>query len=76
MSKTIELTLSETEVNKLDVLSHRYANGDRSKFLSLLIRGMEHERRVGSIRETRKLILEELGGRTLSEDEIVRVSKR
>jgi hypothetical protein len=76
VSKTIELTLSETEINKLDVLSHRYANGDRSKFLSSLIRGMEHERRVGSIRETRKLILGELGGRTFSEEEIVRATKR
>lgn len=76
MSTTIELTLTETEINKLDGLSHRYANGDRNELLSLLIRGMEHERRVGSIRETRRKISEELWGLTLSEDEIVRVSKR
>jgi hypothetical protein len=76
VSVTIKLTLTETEIQKLDRLSHRYARGDRDQFLSRVIRVMEHERRVASVRETRKLILEELNGRTLSEDECVELTKR
>ena len=75
MSTTIEVTLTETEINKLDGLSRLYANGNREELLSLLIRRMEHERRVASIRETRELMLDDLNGRTFLEDEIAQATK-
>ena len=70
-AKAVVLTISEKDRELLDKLANHYSNGNRSEFLRLAMRRMERERIAQRFIETRAQIIEELGGKALSSDEVL-----
>jgi hypothetical protein len=74
-AKTVGFAISEKDRELLDRLSEHYGNGNRSEFLRLAMKRMEHERIAQRFIETRKQINEELGGRVLTSEEVLEAIK-
>jgi hypothetical protein len=74
-AKTVGFAISDKDRELLDRLSDHYGNGNRSEFLRLAMKRMEHERIAQRFIETRKQINEELGGRVLTSEEVLEAIK-
>lgn len=75
-AKTVGFAIAEDDRELLDRLSQYYGNGNRSEFLRVAMRRMEHDRLSSKFRETREAIDAELGGRTYSEAEVTELVKK
>lgn len=74
-AKTVGFAISEKDRELLDSLADHYGNGNRSEFLRLAMKRMEHERIAQRFVETRKQISQELSGRVLTEEEVLEAVK-
>lgn len=72
-AKTVGFAISEKDRELLDRLSDHFGNGNRSEFLRLAMKRMEHERISQRFIETKREIKKELSGRVLSEAEVLEV---
>lgn len=74
-AKTVGFAISDKDRELLDRLADHYGNGNRSEFLRLAMKRMEHDRLAERFAETRRMIREEVAGRELSEDEAVQLCR-
>lgn len=74
-AKTVGFAISEKDRELLDRLSDHYGDGNRSEFLRLAMKRMEHDRIAQRFVETRRQIGQELSGRVLSEEEVLEAIK-
>ena len=72
-AKTVGFAISEKDRELLDRLTDHFGNGNRSEFLRLAMKRMEHERIAQRFIETKRDIRKELSGRVLSEAEVLEV---
>jgi ribosomal protein L16/L10AE len=72
-AKTVGFAISERDRELLDRLTDHFGNGNRSEFLRLAMKRMEHERISQRFIETKREIRKELSGRVLSEAEVLEV---
>lgn len=72
-AKTIGFAISDKDRELLDRLTDHFGNGNRSEFLRLAMKRMEHERITQRFIETKREIKKELSGRVLSEAEVLEV---
>ena len=72
-AKTVGFAISERDRELLDRLTDHFGNGNRSEFLRLAMKRMEHERISQRFIETKREIRNELSGRVLSEAEVLEV---
>lgn len=79
-AKTVGFAIADEDRELLERLVEHYGAGNRSEFLRIAMKRMEHERIAQRLLETREIISRELGGKVFSEDEIAdlirKVSKR
>lgn len=69
-AKTVGFAISDSDRELLDRLVEHYGLGNRSEFLRVAMRRMEHDRLAEHFEETRAMVREELGGKVFSEEEI------
>ncbi len=69
-SRTVGFAIADEDRELLDKLVEEYGNGNRSEFLRVAMKKMEHDRIARRFSETRKLALEELGGKVFSRAEV------
>jgi ribosomal protein L16/L10AE len=72
-AKTVGFAISEKDRELLDRLTDHFGNGNRSEFLRLAMKRMEHERISQRFIETKRELRKELSGRVLSEAEVLEV---
>lgn len=75
-AKTVGFAIADQDRELLDRLADHYGNGNRSEFLRLAMKRMEHDRISERLRETRRMIHEELGGKIFSEAEVVELVRK
>jgi Arc/MetJ-type ribon-helix-helix transcriptional regulator len=69
-AKTIGFAIADDDRELLERLVNHYGQGNRSEFLRVAMKRMEHDRLAARFIETRRAIDEELGGKVFSEAEI------
>jgi Arc/MetJ-type ribon-helix-helix transcriptional regulator len=69
-AKTVGFAISDSDRELLERLVEHYGQGNRSEFLRIAMKRMEHDRLAQRFEETRALVRKELGGRSLTEREI------
>lgn len=74
-AKTVGFAIADQDRELLERLTEHYGNGNRSEFLRLAMKRMEHDRIAERFRETRRMIRDELGGRELTEQEVVQLCR-
>lgn len=72
-AKTVGFAIADEDRELLDRLVEHYAAGNRSEFLRLAMKRMEHERLAERLVATRRQVSKELQGRVYSEQEIVQL---
>ncbi len=69
-AKTVGFAISDNDRELLDKLVDHYGLGNRSEFLRVAMRRMEHDRLAQRFQQTRAMVREELGGKVFTESEI------
>lgn len=69
-AKTVGFAISDSDRELLERLVDHYGAGNRSEFLRVAMRRLEHERLAQRFVETKNQITKELGGKVLSDAEI------
>lgn len=69
-AKTVGFAISDSDRELLEKLVDHYGLGNRSEFLRIAMRRMEHDRLAQRFQQTRALVREELGGKVFTESEI------
>ena len=69
-AKTIGFAIADSDRELLERLVDHYGQGNRSEFLRVAMKRMEHDRLATRFIETRRAIDEELGGKVFDEAEI------
>lgn len=69
-AKTVGFAIADSDRELLDRLVDHFGAGNRSEFLRVAMRRLEHERLAERFVETKKLINKELGGQVLNDAEI------
>ena len=69
-AKTVGFAIADSDRELLDKLVEHFGDGNRSEFLRVAMKRLEHDRLAARYNETKQRILGELGGKTLSESEV------
>ena len=69
-AKTVGFAIADEDRELLERLVEHYGAGNRSEFLRVAMKRMEHERIAQRLMETREIVDRELGGKVFSEVEI------
>lgn len=69
-AKTVGFAIADSDRELLDRLVDHFGAGNRSEFLRVAMRRLEHERLAERFSETKQLINKELGGKVLNDVEI------
>jgi len=69
-AKTVGFAISDSDRELLERLVDHYGAGNRSEFLRVAMKRLEHERLAQRFVETKNQITKELGGKVLSDAEI------
>lgn len=69
-AKTVGFAIADSDRELLDRLVNHFGAGNRSEFLRVAMRRLEHERLAERFSETKQLINKELGGKVLNDVEI------
>jgi Arc/MetJ-type ribon-helix-helix transcriptional regulator len=69
-AKTVGFAISGSDRELLERLVEHYGAGNRSEFLRVAMKRLEHERLAQRFVETKNQITKELGGKVLSDAEI------
>jgi Arc/MetJ-type ribon-helix-helix transcriptional regulator len=69
-AKTVGFAISDSDRELLERLVEHYGAGNRSEFLRVAMKRLEHERLAQRFVETKNQITKELGGKVLSDAEI------
>ena len=69
-AKTVGFAIADSDRELLDRLVDHFGDGNRSEFLRVAMRRLEHERLAERFSETKQLIKKELGGKVLTDAEI------
>lgn len=69
-AKTVGFAIADSDRELLDRLVDHFGAGNRSEFLRVAMRRLEHERLAERFVETKQLINTELGGKVLNDVEI------
>lgn len=69
-AKTVGFAISDSDRELLERLVDHYGSGNRSEFLRVAMKRLEHERLAQRFVETKNQITKELGGKVLSDAEI------
>ena len=69
-AKTVGFAISDSDRELLERLVDHYGAGNRSEFLRVAMKRLEHERLAQRFVETKNQITTELGGKVLSDAEI------
>lgn len=75
-AKTVGFAISDKDKELLDRLADHYGNGNRSEFLRLAMKRMEHDRLAERFQQTREMVHNELEGRVFSEQEVLELCKQ
>ena len=73
-AKTVGFAISDSDRELLERLVDHYGAGNRSEFLRVAMKRLEHERLAQRFVETKNQITKELGGKVLSDagiDELI-----
>lgn len=70
-AKTVGFAIADEDRELLNRLVEHYGGGNRSEFLRLAMKRMEHERLAERLVQTREQVSKELQGRLYSEQEIL-----
>lgn len=70
-AKTVGFAISEGDRELLERLTDHYGQGNRSEFLRLAMKRMEHDRLAQRFNETREAIARDLGGKEFTEAEVL-----
>lgn len=70
-AKTVGFAIADEDRELLNRLVEHYGGGNRSEFLRLAMKRMEHERLAERLVQTREQVSKELQGRVYSEQEIL-----
>lgn len=70
-AKTVGFAIADEDRELLNRLVEHYGGGNRSEFLRLAMKRMEHERLAERLVQTREQVSKELQGRIYSEQEIL-----
>jgi Arc/MetJ-type ribon-helix-helix transcriptional regulator len=70
-AKTIGFAIADQDRELLERLSEHYGKGNRSEFLRVAMRKMEHERLADQFRETQQRARAELSGKVFSDSEVL-----
>lgn len=70
-AKTVGFAIADEDRELLKRLVEHYGGGNRSEFLRLAMKRMEHERLAERLVQTREQVSKELQGRVYSEQEIL-----
>lgn len=69
-AKTVGFAIADSDRELLDRLVDHFGAGNRSEFLRVAMRRLEHERLAERFSETKQLINKELRGKVLNDVEI------
>jgi len=75
-SRTVGFAISDEDKELLGRLVEHYGNGNRSEFLRVAMKKMEHDRIAQRLVETRRRIDEDLSGRVFSREEVDALIKK
>lgn len=75
-AKTVGFAIADEDRELLDKLVEIYGGGNRSEFLRVAMKKMEHDRIAQRFIETRRLAHEDLGGKIFSREEIDALIKK
>lgn len=75
-AKTVGFAIADEDRELLDKLVEIYGGGNRSEFLRVAMKKMEHDRIAQRFIETRRLIDKDLGGKVFSREEIDALIKK
>ena len=74
-AKTVGFAISDSDRDLLERLTDHYGNGNRSEFLRLAMKRMEHDRLAQRFNETRAAMAKELAGRQFNEADVNKLVK-
>ncbi len=69
-AKTVGFAIADEDRELLERLVNHYGAGNRSEFLRVAMKRMEHDRLAERLVQTAALVRADLGGKVYSEDEV------
>jgi Arc/MetJ-type ribon-helix-helix transcriptional regulator len=70
-AKTVGFAISDSDRSRLEVLVEHYGQGNRSEFLRVAMKRLEHDMLANRLIEIQRSVRAELGGRVFTEEEVV-----
>lgn len=70
-AKTVGFAISDDDRELLERLTEHYGQGNRSEFLRLAMKRMEHDRLAQRFIETREAIANDLAGKEFTTEEVL-----
>ena len=75
-AKTVGFAILDTDRDRLETLVEHYGNGNRSEFLRVAMKRLEHEMVAERLVSLQSAVRAELAGKVYSEDEIVNLVRK
>lgn len=75
-AKTVGFAISDSDRSRLEALVDHYGQGNRSEFLRVAMKRLEHDMLANRLIELQKSVRAELGGRVFSEDEVLELVRK
>lgn len=69
-AKTVGFAILDADRSRLEALVEHYAKGNRSEFLRVAMKRLEHDMLAERLIQLQKSVRAELGGRVFSEEEV------